>query len=697
MHLECIIPLLAEEGEILRDPRLELIVTGYCQLQAHDLKLVCFRDCAEENTDKDLENEEHQNRERPLPLVDITECSETNGGYEVVDGVTARRPESVNSFLSPKFSPEPSLTDSEKQPMDVATKSDSGSMSEQSSNCAERAHLVNMEGGLLVNGHAGTPPCDVSVLHEPISTGTMEIHECEHNRHVNGTVHMNGFGHIRKAQRTNGVVSWLSHVDVPFSSDTGRSYPCERGVWPGRVIPLNPVTEDTLQDPRLASPKSRPRVEGRFVLTPIDVERSQGENVACRQEYGNESNSQFSPASGPPPFLDTSCHESNVDVARAKSVEDLTEDVVEIKQEPQEMDTPEERPECESGLSKAQIEQWLAANRRLWDHSFMQSPQVPSEPPPSVYSPSSVLSPLYSPDILSSSSAVSSVGGQLPVQVTCPESEGQAPPQKDSGQARAAPMRQPGCQNSEPSPVGPELPQAGYLGYHSPNFTPWTMWTYCFPLQPLWSQVPLEQQSLSVAATQMPSFSVAAAMEHSSAREAPLMLTSEQTLAQSLNEQAASVSAYPWALLPSAQAQLGSMPRNQEWYSGVPLFLPPQCEEVSLSTSVPQQQQLHESSCLPTPAQPSSGLSQLPPYDEPTSFAPPAAQSLEVPQALATDIAHPQAQPELDMPMESQVMESSYVYGEIPPKPILESDSQATLQEAPIDSEQMQVAIRLTT
>lgn len=160
----------------------------------------------------------------------------------------------------------------------------------------------------------------------------------------------------------------------------------------------------------------------------------------------------FTPANRSAAFLGTFCHKSYVDIARDKFVEGATKEVVHPKPEPQEISIPEQRPEIESEPSSAQIEEWLAAaNKRVWDDSFVRSPQAPLESP---------VNP-------SSSSPVSSVGRQLPVQVSRPDGEEQPSPQQESGEAHAAGKRQPNCQNCEPTPAGPEPPQAVYPGYHS--------------------------------------------------------------------------------------------------------------------------------------------------------------------------------------------------------------------------------------
>lgn len=251
-----------------------------------------FGGCHVEKMDNNLQTEENQNRESPLTLDDVMECSETNGGYEVTQGLPVHRSEPVNTFLSPKLLPEQLLSDSERQPANNIAKRGSGSISLEDPNCVERAHLGNIERDSLVNGHPKMPACGVSTLHEPISTSSIQIQEHENNQPVNGTVHAKYTRHIREMQRRNHVITCPSHLDVPFTSDTGRNYPCKH-VWPGSVIPINRVTESELQDPRLASSKSQARGEGRSVLIPLDVEKSPRENVACRQEFGIENKSQF--------------------------------------------------------------------------------------------------------------------------------------------------------------------------------------------------------------------------------------------------------------------------------------------------------------------------------------------------------------------------------------------------------------------
>lgn len=666
MHLECIIPLFAEKSENLEDPRLGRI-SYRSQLQEHYLKQVCFSH-PEGNEDSNPQVEVNRGREPPFALVDITECSETNGISEVEHCSPVRRPDSVIPFLSPAFSLELSPTTTEKRSPYVTLPNCTGSMVERSLSYGEETHLADAQKESLVIGRLCARPSElVAELQEPSSTNSKHLHERQSNQPTNGTVL--DVGHTRITQHSNGVISWHSHLDITFTSETARSFPCERDIWPGRVIPLNPVTEEKLQDPRLVPSALRGRGYGDFVLRPLDFERSQNEHITFRRELGNERTSRLSPENKRAhAVIDISCHEHSNEITGGESAENHhTDDIVSVKRESQEIGTPEKMLERESGPSQAQIEQWLAANRRLWGHSFVHSRQASPEPPNSVYSPSSVLSPLFSPDVFLSPSPVSSIRREVPVQFNCSETDVEAPPEEERGKAQAQQNGQADRpeKNRETSPLGSEPPQAINQGY----LADWPPSTYWFPLQPVWPQVPSEQQSLCAASAQL-SVSLAPSLGHVSSAEASKKPPSVGT----------------W--------QAESLPQYPGCFSAPPQSLQSLQEQVSLSSSTPRQlpEERVFSSMPPQPQVPPS-QSQPAPYNGPVPFVSPVAVPFAVPQAVPMEGAGPQVQPQSDMPMEAQApqpQECYYGHAEMPPEAGSKFEQEGIVQEAPFCYEQMQ-------
>ncbi|XP_037580208.1 arginine-glutamic acid dipeptide repeats protein isoform X2 [Dermacentor silvarum] len=629
MNLECIIPIFAERTENLQDPRLNRNFSeGRSQLQEHCLKPVRFGLCPQGNVDNNLQPEAYCNREWPLALVDIMECSGADDNSKAEHCLPTLRAHSDIPFLSPTFSPEPSSPEPECHSPDVKSENGSSSMLEHSSNHGGQAHPIAAEKESLGNSRPNSPSCEVGELSEPNPTGGTHLYERQNNQLANGTVL--DIGHIRRTQySSNTVISWQSRLDITFSSETGRSYPCEQNMWPGRIIPLNPVTEERLQDPRLAPTVFRSAFVGQFTFRQADFQSSQRECVAFAREFSDGKITRFSPADNRvADFADTSGRQSN-GIAGATPAENHVQDSVHIKRESQEIGALEEKNKNEARPSQAQIEQWLAANQRLWGHCFIQSPEAPSEELQSAYSPSSVLSPLFSPDVLLSPSSPSS-----PIERQPPDSNKQAPAESELVLSEQKSQAHPPEQNCEPTPAGPEPSQALPQRCDSESIPHWPPAAYWSPLQPSWPHMSSAQRSLYVARTHPPTPFVAQSEGPLFAAEAPVTVQSAKPVGHSLPLLAPNGPAYPSVFQPTRQGLL----QHPECYPAPPPFLPPSQEQVPLLTSVPHQPpEEHTFSFLPTQLQVRSAHLQPPAYYDPAPVAPPALQTLAVPQTLGTE------------------------------------------------------------
>nr|XP_050047822.2 titin-like [Dermacentor andersoni] len=690
MHLECIIPIFAERSENLQDPRLGRIFERQSKLQEHCFKPVCFSHCPQGIMDNDLQPETQCNQEWPLALVNIMECSEADDNLNAEHCLPALHPQSNIPFLSPTFSSEPSPSECERHSPSINVENCSGSKLQCSSNHGGQVNPFGTEKESLENGRADPPSYEVAEFREVSPIRGTHLHKCQNNRPANSTVL--DIGHIHGTQySSNSVMSWQSRLDITFSSETGRSYPSERNMWPGRIIPLNPVTEERLQDPRIAPPVFRSTCVGQFTLRPDDFQSSQHKYVA----FGSDRMTRISSADNRvADLVDTSGRQSD-GTSGATPAGNHVKDVFNVKCESQEIGTVMKDNKNECVPSQAQIEQWLAANRKLWDRSFIQSPEAPSEQLQSVYSPSSVLSPLFSPDVLLSPSSVSSpIRRQPTMQVTHSESDKQTPAKQESKQVLSKQKSQadPPEQSNEPAPAGPEPSQALHQRCDSGSFAYWPPVAYWFPLQPLWPQMSSAQKSC-VTATHPPMRSEAPSSGPRFAAEAPTMAQSAKPVVQSLSLLAPNMPPHPSVFMPATR-QVEVVPQYPRCYPAPPPFVPPSQEQVPLVTSVPHQlPEEREFSFLPTEPQVHSAYSQSPAYYEPASIAPPALQALAVPQTLGTESTHSQMQPEVDMPMRTlvqQPFEYSYEHAQMLPKAGSEFKPQAFPQERPLECQQTQ-------